>query len=67
MQAATSSPWDQEPVLMRVDYSAGHSAGVSRASANEELADIYSFLLWQMGVDGFQLGPIPVPGAPAVK
>lgn len=67
MQAATSSPPDQEPVLMRVDYGAGHSAGVSRASANEELADIYSFLLWQMGIEGFQPAVTPVAATPAAK
>jgi prolyl oligopeptidase len=61
LQAATSSDWEREPVLMRVDYATGHSSSLTRASANEELADIYSFLLWQMGVEGF----IPPPPPPA--
>jgi prolyl oligopeptidase len=54
LQAATTSPADTRPVLLRVDYGAGHSSGVTRASANEELADIYTFMLWQFGVPEFQ-------------
>jgi prolyl oligopeptidase len=53
LQDATTSPAEKKPVLLRVDYGAGHSANVSRSSSNEELADIYAFLFWQLGVTGF--------------
>ncbi len=53
LQRATASASDKKPVLLRVDYGSGHSSGNDRHSANEELADIYAFLLWQFGVPGF--------------
>ncbi len=49
LQAATSS---QRPILLRVDYDSGHGAGTTRSQRNEELADEYSFLLWQMALSG---------------
>jgi prolyl oligopeptidase len=62
LQAATTSPTDTRPVLLRVDYGTGHSAGVNRSSANEELADIYAFMFWQFGMPGFQpSAPWPEP------
>ncbi|WP_026880188.1 prolyl oligopeptidase family serine peptidase [Hymenobacter norwichensis] len=42
LQAATNS---SKPVLLRVDYSAGHGAGASRQQRNEKQADTYAFLL----------------------
>jgi len=52
LQAATAS---RKPVLLRVDYAGGHGAlGATRAQANEQLADEWSFLLWQFGVPEFQ-------------
>ena len=52
LQAATASG---KPVLLRVDYAGGHGAmGATRAQANEQLADEWSFLLWQFGVPEFQ-------------
>jgi prolyl oligopeptidase len=70
LQAATTSPTDIRPVLLRVDYDTGHRAGVNRSSANEELADIYAFMLWQFGMPGFQPSapqpqPLPSPDAGA--
>jgi prolyl oligopeptidase len=51
VQAATRS---DRPVLLRVDYDAGHGMG-STASQNEKLtADLWSFTLWQMGDPEFQ-------------
>jgi prolyl oligopeptidase len=35
------------PVLLRLDYDAGHGVGSTRNQRNEELADVYSFALWQ--------------------
>ncbi len=51
VQAATSS---KRPVLLRVDYDAGHGMGSSTSQYEAELADLWSFSLWQMGVAGFQ-------------
>jgi prolyl oligopeptidase len=51
LQAATSSG---KPVLLRVDYDAGHGMGSTRAQRAAETADVWSFFLWQMGEAGFQ-------------
>ena len=42
------------PVLMRLDYEAGHGSGASREQAQLRQADAWAFLLWQFGVEGFQ-------------
>ena len=49
--AATSSG---KPVLLRLDYDAGHGIGNTRRQQLLERADVYAFLLWQMGVEGYQ-------------
>lgn len=51
LQAATSS---KKPVLLRVDYDAGHGMGSTRAQHDLEFADEMSFLLWQAGDTEFQ-------------
>ncbi len=51
LQAATSS---KKPVLLRVDYDAGHGMGSTRAQHDLEFADEMSFLLWQFGDRDFQ-------------
>jgi prolyl oligopeptidase len=51
VQAATSS---KRPVLLRVDYDAGHGIGSSNSQYENELADLWSFSLWQMGDPEFQ-------------
>ena len=38
-----------KPVLMRLDGQAGHGVGSTAQQAFSQLADIYSFLLWQFG------------------
>jgi len=66
LQAASASG---KPVLVRVEWQGGHDA--SRARREEELADIYAFLLWQFGQEGFVPEPpavpaaVPAPGAAA--
>jgi prolyl oligopeptidase len=45
LQAATSSG---KPVLLRVDYDAGHGIGSTRSQQDREAADTYAFLLWQL-------------------
>jgi prolyl oligopeptidase len=53
LQAATASG---RPVLLRVDAESGHLGG-NRAQGEQLRADQYAFLLWQMGVRGFQPQP----------
>jgi prolyl oligopeptidase len=55
LQAASKSG---KPILLRVDYDAGHGIGSTRAQQDQEAADSYAFLLWQTGVAGYQ----PAPG-----
>jgi prolyl oligopeptidase len=45
LQAATISG---KPILLRVDYDAGHGIGSTRAQQDREAADTYAFLLWQL-------------------
>ena len=61
-QASTSG----KPILLRVDFAAGHGRGTTRAQLDEELADIWSFLLWQFGDPAFQPPAASVP-APEVS
>lgn len=44
LQAATSSG---KPILLRVDFDAGHGIGSTRAQQDREALDTYSFLIWQ--------------------
>jgi len=51
LQAASSSG---KPVLLRVDFDAGHGIGSTRTQQDREAADTYAFLLWQTGVKSYQ-------------
>ncbi|HTR19428.1 MAG TPA: prolyl oligopeptidase family serine peptidase [Gemmatimonadales bacterium] len=51
LQAATTS---SRPILLRVDFEAGHGMGSTVSQGEAELADIMAFLFWQFGVAGFQ-------------
>src|SRR6202165_6338093 len=51
LQASTSSG---KPVLLRVDYDAGHGLGSTKSQRDEEFADEVAFLFWQLGVSEFQ-------------
>jgi prolyl oligopeptidase len=51
LQAATSSG---KPILLRVDYDAGHGIGSTRGQQDREAADTYAFLLWRTGVAGYK-------------
>lgn len=44
LQAASSNG---RPILLRVDFDAGHGLGSSRTQREEQLADEWTFLLWQ--------------------
>ena len=48
LQAAQTGP---EPKIIRIDSKAGHGGGKPIAKTLEEYADIYSFILYNMGVN----------------
>lgn len=52
----TANP-DGKPVLLRVDFDAGHGIGSNIGQALDETADVWSFFLWQMGDPAFQPAP----------
>lgn len=51
LQAATGSG---KPILLRVDFDAGHGIGSTRNQTDALFADAYAFVLWQTGARGFQ-------------
>jgi prolyl oligopeptidase len=51
MMAATSSG---KPILLRLDWDAGHGIGNTKAQQLGERADVFAFFLWQMGVAAYQ-------------
>jgi prolyl oligopeptidase len=51
LQASTTSG---KPVLLRVDYDAGHGMGSTKSQRDTELVDELSFLFWQFGRRSFQ-------------
>ena len=50
LKAASASG---KPVLMRLDFEAGHGIGNTKSQVLDERADLFAFLLWQMGVAGY--------------
>ncbi len=53
LQAATTSG---RPVLLRIEFDAGHGLGSTRSQRDVETADEFAFLLWQFGEPGYQPG-----------
>jgi len=51
LQAANPSG---KPILLRVDFDAGHGVGSTRAQDDREALDTYAFLLWQTGIADYQ-------------
>ena len=51
LQRAISSG---RPILLRIEFDAGHGVGSTRAQRDAETADEQAFLLWQMGEPGYQ-------------
>jgi prolyl oligopeptidase len=51
LQVASSSG---KPILLRVDFDAGHGIGSTRSQQDREASDTYAFLLWRTGVKGYQ-------------
>jgi len=51
LQAASTSG---KPILLRIDYDAGHGFGSTKKQRYEEQADVFAFLFWQFGAKDFQ-------------
>jgi prolyl oligopeptidase len=64
LQAATSSG---KPVLLRVDFDAGHGVGSTREQQDREAADIYAFLSWQTGSAGQKETARDTAGPPSLE
>ena len=47
-QAASASG---KPVLLRIDYEAGHGVGSTKTQRLQERADIFTFMMWQFGME----------------
>jgi prolyl oligopeptidase len=51
VQAASAS---NKPVLLRMDYEAGHGYGSTKTQVIQERADIFAFMMWQFGLENYQ-------------
>jgi prolyl oligopeptidase len=51
LQAASTSG---KPILLRVDSGVGEGRRMSRDARDAQRADVYAFLLWQLGDPQFQ-------------
>jgi prolyl oligopeptidase len=47
------------PILLRVDFDAGHGIGSNRRQALDLKADEYTFLGWRLGLSGFAAAAEP--------
>ncbi|MBA3253202.1 MAG: prolyl oligopeptidase family serine peptidase [Burkholderiaceae bacterium] len=54
MAAQAGVPAGRNPVLLRLDFDAGHGVGSTKAQQLQQRADIFTFFLWQMGIEGYQ-------------
>ena len=54
LQSAGAGVAGARPALLRLDYDAGHGAGSTREQHWQELADMWSFILWQTADPAFQ-------------
>jgi len=50
MQAASASDQDDEPILLWVDREAGHGRGKPLHLQIRDVADRWSFVMWQTGM-----------------
>jgi len=57
LQAANALAGGPNPILLRVDFDAGHGIGSGRAQALKLRADEYTFLGWRLGMSGFEASP----------
>ncbi len=63
LQAAVRGVAAARPVLLRLDFQAGHGIGDTREQINDERADVVAFLLWQFGLATGSTPADPVPPA----
>lgn len=56
LQAATSS---SKPILLRTESAAGHGIGTALSTRIEEEADVYAFLIGELGMSGAAGTPRP--------
>ncbi len=50
VQAASASG---KPVLLRMDYEAGHGIGSTKTQIIQERADMFAFMMWQFGMENY--------------
>ena len=55
LQAATAAPAER-PVLVRIETRAGHGVGKPAWKQADEAADVWAFVLWQLGVGAPPVG-----------
>jgi prolyl oligopeptidase len=48
---------NSKPVLLRLDYAAGHGIGSTKSQVLDERADLFAFVLWQLGQPGYMPKP----------
>ena len=53
LQAANAATHSPNPILLRVDFDAGHGIGSDRQQALKLRADEYTFLAWRLGMKDF--------------
>ena len=53
MAAQAGRKGDVKPILLRLDYDAGHGIGSTKSQQLQERADMFAIFLWQMGVQGY--------------
>ena len=58
LMAASAS---RKPVLVRLGYDSGHGIGNTKSQMLDERADLFAFVLWQLGVPGYTVAPAVVP------
>jgi prolyl oligopeptidase len=51
VQAASASG---KPVLLRMDYEAGHGIGSIKTQVIQKRADIFAFMMWHFGMENYQ-------------
>jgi prolyl oligopeptidase len=51
IQAASTS---NKPILLRIDYDAGHGIGSTKTQQLQQRADIFAFMMWQFAQEGHQ-------------
>jgi prolyl oligopeptidase len=51
LQTAARNDLEEDPILLWVERAAGHGAGKPLRLRIQETADVWSFLMWQTGIE----------------